>query len=271
MVGWLTGLGWGQLPLRNGQSVVRKSPYGILVVEQRAGLRTLRFAPSLTVQSAYDIRHPENLVAAYTRLAMAALPCSWQPQRILFIGVGGGSMVGYVHRVLPRCHIQAVDLDPEVLQVAQDYFGVVPDERLELIAEDGRRFLELSQESYDVIFLDAYGERDIPLSLATREFLELVRSRLSDDGVVVSNLWGRLYNPLYGDMVATYRDVFSEVVSIRAVPEESRIVLAFPRQRRLEAEGLAAMVGRLPGLPELSQTVREGWESLPEGKVLRDP
>jgi spermidine synthase len=245
-----------------------QSAWNSIVVEQRQGIRTLRFGQ--TVQSRYDLNHPQRLVVAYTRLAMVALPCVPRPQRVLLVGLGGGSMAKYLHRTLPDCQIEAVDLDPEVLRVARQYFDVPQDPRLHLIAAEGRGFLEQTPHRYDLIFLDAYGDANIPLGLASQEFLELVKSRLDPHGAVVSNLWGQPINPLFLDMVHTYRAVFSEVHCIHAAPDPNQIVLAFPSTPHLTRQSLADLASSLPGLGDLRGDVLRGYQVPPSGRVLHD-
>ncbi|MBT9588491.1 fused MFS/spermidine synthase [bacterium] len=254
--------------LSDGEVCNFRSQWNHVVVEQRQGMRTLRFGE--TVQSIYDLKNPNRLVVPYTRTAMVGAVCLGKPQRVLFVGVGGGSMVKYLHRTLPQCEIDAVDLDAEVLRVAGDYFDLRSDERLHLIAAEGRGFLAQGGPSYDAIFLDAYGDTDIPTALASEEFLELVKSRLENRGVVTGNLWGERINPRYADMVQTYRQVFSEVHTIQA-GSDNRIVLAFPQRANLSRETLASLASFLPGLGDLRGEVLRGYRTPPqEGEVIRD-
>jgi spermidine synthase len=55
-------------------------------------------------------------------------------------------------------------------------------------AEDARPWLEDATSGYDAIMVDAYRQPYIPFYLATREFFELARDRLSRRGVAVVNV-----------------------------------------------------------------------------------
>jgi hypothetical protein len=57
-----------------------------------------------------------------------------------------------------------------------------------VITDDGRPFLQLSDETYDVIVVDAYHQPYIPFYLATREFFAAVRDHLRPGGVVALNV-----------------------------------------------------------------------------------
>src|SRR5207253_965024 len=81
--------------------------------------------------------------------------------------------------------------------------------------EDGRRVLEGTHRNWDVIMLDAYYSDSIPFHLVTLEFLELVRSRLAQDGVVVANVVGSQRgkgSELFRSIFRTYRAAFPSVV-----------------------------------------------------------
>ena len=88
------------------------------------------------------------------------------------------------------------------------------DPRLAIEVEDGRRFLARNDGPWDAIVVDAFYSDAIPFHLATREFLELARSRLRPGGVVVTNIIGTVKGDesrLFRSMLRTYRAVFPTV------------------------------------------------------------
>jgi len=58
------------------------------------------------------------------------------------------------------------------------------------VINDGRKFLADLRDKTDFIVLDAYNGDTIPFHLITREFFELVRSRLTTDGLLAINYIG---------------------------------------------------------------------------------
>jgi spermidine synthase len=46
-----------------------------------------------------------------------------RPQRVLIVGLGGGTIPSMFRKYLPDLQIDTVELDPEVVQVAKQYFG----------------------------------------------------------------------------------------------------------------------------------------------------
>ena len=114
---------------------------------------------------------------------------------MLFVGLGGGSAPKRIWRDFPAIDLQVAELDPEVVDVAYKYFALPRSPRLAVDVEDGRRYLQKNEQRWDVIVLDAYYSDSIPFHLATREFMRLVRDRLTPGGIVVANVIGALEGP----------------------------------------------------------------------------
>lgn len=112
-------------------------------------------------------------------------------RKVLMLGAAGGVAMKQIATVFPDAEITGVDLDPAVLRVARDYFGLKDHPRIHLVADDARWFLARGQERYDVIAIDLYVTGTIPFFTATHEFFALVRARLSAQGVLMMNVLSR--------------------------------------------------------------------------------
>jgi spermidine synthase len=185
--------------------------HSIAVVEDDTD-RYLRFDSSF--QSAMDLDDPFATpfdYVAYLSLAFAYRP---DPANALYVGLGGGSAPKRAWRDFPDLQVQAVELDPEVVDVARQWFALPQDPRLQVEVEDGRRYLQRSERRWDVIVLDAYYSDALPFHLTTQEFLGLVRDRLAPGGIVVANVIGSLEgenSKLFRAFYRTYRTVFPSV------------------------------------------------------------
>lgn len=231
-------------PVLSGESVLyeKASAFGtIVVVDEGDGTRALRFGRHGARQSAWRPDDPEHLVLPYSEVALTGLALAGEPSRILVIGLGGGTLPAFLHRHFPAAHIDAVDIDPDVVAVAKKYFGFREDSRLRAHVADGRRFIEEAREPYDAIFLDAFGSTAVPAHLTTREFLEAVRRATKPSGVVVGNLWFRQFNRLFDSMVLTYRSVFEDLAVIHVVGTGNRILVAVPRRNALDRAEFARL------------------------------
>lgn len=210
--------------LQVGQSGIiyeRDTLYNHIAVTESGSRRYLRFDNSL--QSAIDLDNPLDQVFRYTSFLHLGVVAKPQPTRALFIGLGGGSApMKFLHDYPSLQAVDAVEIDPEVVKVAQDYFALPDDSRLRVIAQDGRLFVEHTGRAigrgeakpYDLVVIDAYSSSTIPYHLTTVEFLQLVRKTLAPDGVVVSNIIGALTGPhsdLFRAMTRTFATVFPQV------------------------------------------------------------
>ena len=151
------------------------------------------------------------------------------------IGLGGGSISTYYGRAMPDVHIDTVELDQRVIDVAKQYFALRETPRVRYIAADGRVFLNRSKDHYDLILLDAYRGGYVPFHLLTREFYTLVKSRLTPGGAVAFNVHDG--TKLYHSTVRTLGEVFPTVdlypsgmgeviATLSADPKFDRSVLA---------------------------------------------
>lgn len=247
----------------------------VRVIERADGLRYLVTGEGRARQSGIYPGRPRHLEFAYSRVAMVGIALAPPDGRMLFVGLGGGAMPMFTRAVLPRARIDAVEIDPIIVDVAQEYFGFRPDSLMRVHTGDGRAFIERAPPgTYDMIALDAFSDDEVPYSLTTRQFLTAVRESLAPRGVVVSNLWSR--NPLFPAMVATYSAVFDEVRLLQ-VPDRSQcILLAGLGDRPLDEEAITAAARDLaartdPGF-DLPALVMEGYRPLPvtEAQVLED-
>lgn len=265
-----------------------KGPYGeVIVTQERDGLRTLRFERGGARQTVIRPGDPAHLELAYARSMMAGLALveaparslAEAPARSLVVGLGGGSLPMFLRHHYPSMRIDAVDINPQVVDVARRYFDFREDARLRAIVADGRRFIEDAEPgAYDIILLDAYGANSVPKALTTLEFLQAVRRVLAPGGVAVGNVWGRGLNPLYDDMLRTYQEVFDEVVVVSPGEYVNNLVVALPRAAGLTRTGLASRARALAAARgfrfDPGAAVEAGFVSLvernPASRVLRD-
>ena len=74
-----------------------------------------------------------------------------------------------------------------MIDISRKYFGLRETKTFRLIESDARVFLNRHAEPYDLIFVDAFTGSYIPFHLMTKEFYQLVRSRLAPHGVAAFN------------------------------------------------------------------------------------
>lgn len=255
----------------------KQSPYTFITVKEDGdGRRSLLFDQTGALQSVVRPGRPLDLELPYTRVSMAGLAFVPEPKRILVIGLGGGAMPMFLRAVVPGAHIDVVDIDPDVVDVAKRFFGFREDDHLRAHVADGRRFVETAGAPYDLVFLDAYGPDSIPEHLATVEFLTAVRARLAKGGAVVGNIWEDPPNARFDSMVRTWQAGFPRLYTFDVRGSANRILVGVARpEKRRVLEARAEKLERARSVPfDLSALVAEGYEdatgSKPGGAVLKD-
>jgi len=140
------------------------------------------------VESIVNADDETELPVYYTQSMTAGLAFPEKLESAAIVGLGGGRTAWYVHKYVPELKFTAIELDPEVARIADRYFGVREEENFGIIVRDGRVALDRSDDTYDLIFVDAYRGPFVPFHLLTTEFYELVAERLNPGGVVVQNV-----------------------------------------------------------------------------------
>lgn len=117
-------------------------------------------------------------------------------RRLLAIGGGGFAFPKLVAANHPGVRTDVVEIDPAVVRIARRWFYLddavalarADSGDLQVICDDGRRFLELEPGPYDAVVLDAFvGEKPVR-SLATVEALRLVHRALAPGGLCLMNV-----------------------------------------------------------------------------------
>jgi spermidine synthase len=137
-------------------------------------------------------------------------------KRALVLGMGGGESIRSMRVSAPSIEIDAVEIDPRVVEAASRFFDldVSSDPRLRVHVMDGRRFLARDRGTYDLVQLDVYqGGPYVPFHLVTEECFRLARARMSDDALLMMNVYDRSADgALRQRLAATLRRVFPSVL-----------------------------------------------------------
>lgn len=164
-------------------------------ISEEDGVRYLHFGAD-SVQGAMRISRPWALELEYTREMMAGLllrPETDWPRSCLMVGLGAASQLRFLHRHFPECRVTAVEINPAVIAVCQQYFKLPPESSCqEIICEDASRWIgQSSAGNYDLILLDGFSANGRPGPLDTPEFYLACRAKLSDRGLLACNLLSR--------------------------------------------------------------------------------
>uniref|UniRef100_A0A669E0W0 eEF1A lysine and N-terminal methyltransferase n=1 Tax=Oreochromis niloticus TaxID=8128 RepID=A0A669E0W0_ORENI len=110
---------------------------------------------SMTVDSGFlCCAHHEVMVACLAMLGVGMPQNKDIPVSVLLVGLGGGGLPQFLRDFMPNVTIEVVELDPVVLEVAKQWFGFQPDDRLTVTLGDGlERICALEKEGLFILNL----------------------------------------------------------------------------------------------------------------------
>jgi spermidine synthase len=174
-----------------------KLPSHSIETSDEAGVRFLHFG-SEWVQGAMRIARPWALELEYTRelmLALALRPDADWPQRVLQVGLGAASVTKFLYRHRPHCHQTIIEINPSVPPVGYQMFKLPHDDaRIEIEIDDGIAWMagtSQAKKRFDLIVVDGYDHNARFGGLGSEAFYADCRARLSKQGVLALNLFGR--------------------------------------------------------------------------------
>ncbi len=247
------------------------SPFHDIHVEELGHLRMLRFARNRQSTMFLDAPFDTDLeYAAYLHTTLAIKP---DAARTLVIGLGGGSVVKRMWRDYPAMRIDAVEIDPEIVEVAHRFFALPKDKRIRVFVGDGREFVDQTPKTYDIVIVDAFDEDRVPRRLTTEEFMRAARDRLAPDGVVAYNFIGapkgdlsKPFRGLYRTLRNVWRGVWVFAIEEGVLAEGSNLVLVASDADVSDDQFRSRLADRVGGLVTVPAFERFG-EDLYRGEI----
>jgi spermidine synthase len=158
-------------------------------------------------ESVASLTDPDDLPIKYTQVMTLAVAYPPQANKVLMLGLGGGTISSYLGHFLPDAAIDTVEIDPAVIAAAKTYFGIRETPRVRYLEGDARVFLNRRSGDYDLILVDAFHGGSVPFHLLTKEFYTLLRQRLAPGGAAAFNVHDG--TRLYASTLVTLRAVFA--------------------------------------------------------------
>ena len=162
---------------------------GLIEVIEDSECRSLYFG-NRARQSSMLLHDPIALPLAYTRCMLAALLFRPRPERILLIGLGGGSQARFFLHHFPDCRLDCVESRASVADLATRYFALPDTPHLKIHIGDGADYVRrCPAQTYDLILTDAFDSDGINSSVCECSFYSDCRTLLKPGGVLAVNLW----------------------------------------------------------------------------------
>lgn len=109
-------------------------------------------------------------------------------EHILVLGVAGGSVIKtLVDEIQFRGKITGVDIDREIIKVANEYFKLDQMPQVDIVIEDAFKFILKTKQKYDLIIIDVFQDTQMPSFLFEAYFISRICHLLRNGGFVLFN------------------------------------------------------------------------------------
>jgi spermidine synthase len=202
-------------------------------IRRDGNLRSMLFVRDTgeeAIESRINLDKPFLLQFEYLKHLFTSYLFRHPQQDVLIVGLGGGGMIHFLRHADPGVRIDAVEIDPLVVKLADEYFGVRGGPNVKIVTADGLKFIAEAEKQYDVIYLDAFlkpsPETDatgVPLSLRTQQFYEQLQTKLKPGGVVAFNINP---HPQMGDDIRAISAAFPQAYEFQLPRYQGSVVVA---------------------------------------------
>ncbi|XP_058516653.1 eEF1A lysine and N-terminal methyltransferase isoform X2 [Ochotona princeps] len=232
-------------------------------------------APGQSIDKSYlCCEHHKAMIAGLALLRNPELLLE-TPLALLVVGLGGGSLPLFVHDHFPKCCVDAVEIDPSMLEVATQWFGFSQSDRMKVHIADGLDYITSLagaevRPRYDVIMFDVdskdptLGMSCPPAAFVEQPFLQKVKSILSPEGVFILNLVCRDVG-LKDSVLARLKAVFP-LLYVRRIEDEVNEILFC----QLHPERKLAMPELLEMAQALQRALRKPGQAWDDTYILSD-
>lgn len=139
-------------------------------------------------------------------------------KNILILGVGGGSNVRLVSKLYPQAKITAVEIDPQMVELANTYFGLSKIKNLNLVTQDAIKFVNDLKPArpaggtiiYDLVLVDCFVGKNIPSNVQDLSFLK--KLSIHSKHLLINRIW---YNEHHQETVFFLRKMSTYFTCIK--------------------------------------------------------
>ena len=139
-------------------------------------------------------------------------------ENILILGVAGGSVIKtLVDEIKFKGKITGVEIDKDIVEIANNYFKLNEIKNLELVVDDAFEFVLKTKEKYDLIVIDIFQDTMMPNFLFEDFFINRINFLLNVDGFILFNTMVINEKNIIRNL--DYKKKFSGNFSIRMYPK----------------------------------------------------
>jgi spermidine synthase len=137
---------------------------------------------------------------------------------VLILGVAGGSVIKtLVNEVKFKGKITGVEIDKDIVEIANNYFKLDEVKNLELIVDDAFEYVLKTKEKYDLIIIDIFQDTTMPNFFFEDFFINRINFLLKTEGFILFNTM--VINEKDRIRNLDYKKKFDENYSLRMYPK----------------------------------------------------
>lgn len=240
--------------IATGMVLETESSYNYIQVLEQSGYYLLRLNEGQGIHSVY---HPDqiNYFGPWEQVLVA--PFFNHPEVLVedirsmaIVGLAAGTSARQAAIVYPNIKIDGYEIDPKIVDVAREYFGMNMDQ-LTVYMQDGRWGLMTSKNTYDIVSIDAYRPPYIPWHLTTQEFFQEVYDHMNKDGVMVINVGRGMSDRRLIDSLGTTILTVFPTIHIMDLPNSFNSII-FATVQPTETSNLSENFKFLQGQPNIN-------------------
>jgi predicted membrane-bound spermidine synthase len=199
-------------------------------------VRLLLTGPS-GAQSGVVLGNSSSLIFWYTNEIVDIIEQIYSPgDSIAILGGGAYTLPNYLARQYPESKVTTIEIDPELVDIAESYFEYSSEPNEMLVSADARAYINKSSEKHNIVVIDVYGDISVPFSLLTREYGDAINRIVASDGVVIVNIIAAYDGPcapLFDATHATYDQHFSWSYRVKSpgtyIDQRSNIIAVYSK------------------------------------------
>ncbi|XP_067624855.1 eEF1A lysine and N-terminal methyltransferase homolog [Eurosta solidaginis] len=155
-----------------------------------------------------------------------------ESNHVVVVGLGGGGLCSFLHAALPESFVTAVEIDPIMLEVAEQFFELKQDKRFHVVIDDGLNFLEVCKNEdikFKAVLFDV-DSKDLTLGMSCppKSFLEPavldnIKCAIGEKGLFILNLVCR-NDAIRNDALKQLNDAFKAVCSYKLEEDINEVI-----------------------------------------------
>ena len=136
-----------------------------------------------------------------------------EPNETLILGGGGGAMALIFDKYF-NSNIDIVEIDGKIIETGIEFFNISDHNRIQVFIDDARNYVSTTNKKYDLVVIDIFNKGGYtPFYLSTIEFYEDINNLLTEDGILIMNLFvphkkEEMYGPYKNTLMSIFPSIF---------------------------------------------------------------